>query len=175
MAPILQVLALGMAFRCVGAVSNALLNAQGRFGTVLWFDILTTIIFSVSVGFAAWLGTAIHVAVVVGINVIVRMIFLQQASLQESNITITTAVASYLLPAAVALLASLSAEGAVQYLALWHQVGDLARLVVKGLVFGAVYLCLALVTMHDDVVATGSRLGSIWHRIAIRPGVAASE
>jgi PST family polysaccharide transporter len=164
MIPMLQVLCLGMAFRCVGAISNALLNAQGRFGTVLWFDATTTILFGVSVGLAAWLGTAVHVAVVVGVNVIVRMVLLQRASLRNSQIAISEAVGSYMYPAFVSLLSGVATQVLYHSLAV-HISGDLGALIVKGCLFCVLYLSLASITMKKDVKATFGWIGSLWHKI----------
>lgn len=170
MVPILVVLCLGMAFRCVGAISNALLNAQGRFGTVLTFDVLTTAIFSASVGVAAWLGSAVSVAFVVSANVIIRMLFLQRAALTYNGVTYFRAgVISYLLPVAVAFVAYLAGVSSVQWLQANVVVSPWRAAAIKIASFSVTYLLLAFWLMKDDVLALISRIASLWPRIFMGP------
>lgn len=167
MIPILQILSVGMAFRCVGAVSNALLNAQGRFGIVLAFDIITTIIFAASVGVAAWLGDSTQVAIVVSLNVVVRMLFLQQASLQGSNITWWTSINAYLLPAILATIASVITEVATHGMSGGTRYELGVVLVAKSATFALAYLVMAMLFMREDMFLLASRIASLWPKIVI--------
>ncbi len=152
MIPVFQILSLGMAFRCVGAIANSLMNAQGRFRAVLGYDALLTALFCLLTALAAYWGGPFWVAAVVAINIVGRAVIFQRIAFQGSANTAWQMLAAFLGPAAAATVAGLVAFFGTGQLLDRDTVGSLVEVLVLTLVFAGIYLTLALLWMRSDTL-----------------------